>query len=35
VTDTPGIHKKILEIRKNLKVEKTGWDEKNSYAYFR
>lgn len=32
---TPGIHKKILEIRKGLKVEKTGWDAKNEYAYFK
>lgn len=34
-TKTPGILKKMLDIRKNLHVVKTGWDEKNEYAYFK
>lgn len=32
---TNGIHKKILEIRRNLAVEKTGYDERNDYHYFK
>lgn len=32
---TPGIYKKILDIRKDLVIEKTGWDERNEYAYFK
>lgn len=32
---TPGIYKKILDIRKGLVIEKTGWDERNEYAYFK
>ncbi|UVG34127.1 hypothetical protein SEA_PAVLO_70 [Microbacterium phage Pavlo] len=31
----PGIYKKILDIRKDLVIEKTGWDERNEYAYFK
>ena len=31
----PGIYKKIQLIRDELQVEKTGWDERNEYAYFR
>lgn len=31
----PGIFKKMLDIRKNLQVVKTGWDDKNEYAYFK
>lgn len=31
----PGILKKMLQIQKDLVVEKTGWDERNEYAYWR
>lgn len=32
---TPGIYKKMLQIQKDIHVEKTGWDERNEYAYWR
>lgn len=31
----PGIFKKMLKIQQDLQVEKTGWDERNEYAYWR
>ncbi|AWY05639.1 hypothetical protein SEA_OLINDD_69 [Microbacterium phage OlinDD] len=31
----PGILKKMLQIQQDLVVEKTGWDERNEYAYWR
>lgn len=31
----PGIFKKMLQIQQDLVVEKTGWDERNEYAYWR
>lgn len=31
----PGILKKMLQIQQDLQVEKTGWDERNEYAYWR
>lgn len=30
-----GINVKILEIQKTVEVEKTGWDDRNEYAYFK
>ena len=32
---TKGIYKKILDIRRGLQVEKTGYDERNDYHYFK
>lgn len=31
----PGILKKMLQIQQDIEVEKTGWDDRNEYAYWK
>ncbi|AXC37930.1 hypothetical protein SEA_JACKO_72 [Microbacterium phage Jacko] len=31
----PGIYAKMLKIQQEIEVEKTGWDERNEYAYWK